>query len=104
MFGHERLDVYQLELQFIAWLTELLEELRRLAGVTTREVRDQLDRASVSVVLNTAEGNAKRERAIRAKYFDDARGSAAECSACLDVLVPRRYVRLSESCPARRCW
>jgi hypothetical protein len=26
-FDHERLDVYQLKLRFIAWMTELLAEL-----------------------------------------------------------------------------
>ncbi|MFM2169382.1 MAG: hypothetical protein RIS79_3753, partial [Verrucomicrobiota bacterium] len=28
LFDHEKLDVYQLELSFIAWLTDLFEELR----------------------------------------------------------------------------
>jgi len=41
----------------------------------------------LSALLNTAEGNGKRQRQIRAKFFDDARGSATECAACLDALV-----------------
>jgi len=28
MFDHEKLDAYQLELRFIAWVTPLLEEVR----------------------------------------------------------------------------
>jgi len=40
--------------------------------------------------LNTAEGNGKRQRPVRAKFFDDARGSATECAACLDALVAKR--------------
>src|SRR5947207_414931 len=90
LFDHEKLDVYRLELEFIAWLTDLLTELKVDSASTTREVRDQVDRAGLSAVLNTAEGNAKRQRQIRAKYFDDARGSAAEAAACLDVLVAMR--------------
>ena len=54
-----------------------------------REASDHLDRASLSIVLNTAEGNGKRRKLIRAKFFDDARGSATECAACLDALVAK---------------
>jgi len=87
-FDHEKLDVYQLELRFIAWVTPLLEELAVSHG-RTREVCDQLDRASLSALLNTAEGNGKRQRPVRAKFFDDARGSATECAACLDAAVAK---------------
>src|SRR5450756_222915 len=45
MFDHEKLDVYQLELQFIAWVTPLLEEMAQATTGKTREVCDQLDRA-----------------------------------------------------------
>jgi four helix bundle protein len=90
LFDHEKLDVYQMELKFIAWVTPLLDEVARLATGKTREVCDQLDRASLSTLLNTAEGNGKRQRQVRAKFFDDARGSATECAACLDALVAKR--------------
>ena len=90
MFDHEKLDVYRLELRFIAWVTPLLEEVSRSATGKTGEVRDQLDRASLSVLLNTAEGNGKRQRPVRAKFFDDERGSATECAACLDALVAKQ--------------
>jgi four helix bundle protein len=92
MFDHERLDVYQLELQFIAWVTDLLEEVSGKATGRLAEACDQLDRASLSSLLNTAEGNGKRQRQGRAKFFDDARGSATECAACLDALVAKRCV------------
>jgi four helix bundle protein len=90
MFDHEKLDVYHLELKFIAWVTPLLEEISQTATGRTAEVRDQLDRASLSALLNTAEGNGKRQRQVRAKFFDDARGSATECAACLDALVAKQ--------------
>src|SRR5690242_2198671 len=89
VFDHEKLDVYQLELQFITWVTPLIEEEKERASGKTSEVRDQLDRASLSALLNTAEGNGKRQRQGRAKFFDDARGSATECAACLDALVAK---------------
>ena len=93
LFDHEKLDVYHLELQFIAWVTPLLEEVSQATTGRTREVCDQLDRASLSLLLNTAEGNGKRQRPVRAKFFDDARGSATECAACLDALVAKSVAK-----------
>jgi four helix bundle protein len=89
VFDHEKLDVYQMELRFIAWVTPLIEDAKNTAAGKTREVCDQLDRASLSSLLNTAEGNGKRRGQVRAKFFDDARGSATECAACLDALVAK---------------
>jgi len=93
-FDHERLDVYQAELRFIEWVTPLLDEVFSVAKARTREVCDQLDRASLSALLNTAEGNGRRQRQTRAKFFDDARGSATECAACLDALVAKKAAAL----------
>jgi four helix bundle protein len=91
-FDHEKLEVYRYELEFVEWVTPLLDEAAVSAKGRTREVCDQLDRASLSSLLNTAEGNGKRQRQVRAKFFDDARGSATECAACLDALVAKRIV------------
>ena len=88
-FDHEKLDVYQLELQFIAWVTPLIEEVKASAGSKVREVCNHLDRASLSALFNTAEGNGKRQSKLRGRFFDDARGSAAECASCLDALVAK---------------
>jgi four helix bundle protein len=84
-FDHERLIVYQQALRFAGWVSPLIEELSAKLSA-----RDQLDRASTSIVLNLAEGNGKRSYADRCRYFDTARGSAVECAACLDVLVVRQ--------------
>lgn len=81
---HEKLQVYQRSLAFIAWAEPLLDRLPK-----TLAVRDQLDRASTSVPLNIAEGNGKFTSADRCRFFDNARGSVLECSACLDVLVAK---------------
>lgn len=84
-FDHEKLDVYQLEVEFVAWATDLILEVKQVPGISVREPCDHLDRASLSSMFNTAEGNGKRQMRGRAKFFDDARGSATECAACLDV-------------------
>lgn len=87
---HEKLDVYRLECGFIRWVTVLLANIkRRHTNARITEVVDQLDRASLSALLNTAEGNGRRQRRTRAKFFDDARGSTTECAACLDAPVAK---------------
>src|SRR5947207_2553496 len=90
-FDHEKLDVYQLELSFLTWVTPLLVEIKQgAANARPAEIIDHLDRASLSALLNTAEGNGRRQRQTRAKFFDDARGSVTECAACLDALVAKK--------------
>lgn len=84
LFDHEKLEVYQTAIAFCAWAGELIESLPRIAA------RDQLDRASTSIPLNIAEGNAKFSAADRSRFLEIARGSAVECAACLDVLVARK--------------
>lgn len=101
MFDHERLEVYKLQVQFIGWATQLLEEVEQQCSRKTREVRTHLDEASVSVLLNIAEGNGKRQRQVRAKFFDDARGSATECAACLDALVAKTACTLERVQPGK---
>ena len=93
-FNHEKLDVYQLELKFLSWVTQFLADLSSRSLAPTRELREQLDRASLSALLNTAEGNGRRQGRQRAKFFDDARGSAIECAACLDASVAKGFTSL----------
>ena len=100
-FDHEKLDVYNLSLEFISWTTPLITKVRERSGKLVVEVCDHLDRASLSILFNTAEGNGKRQRQIRAKFFDDARGSATECAACLDALVAKAACEESHIQPGK---
>ena len=95
LFDHEKLEVYQEAIAFCAWAGELIEKLPRIAA------RDQLDRASTSIPLNIAEGNAKFSFADRSRFFEIARGSAVECAACLDVLVSRKTTDSRSARPAK---
>jgi four helix bundle protein len=83
-FDHEKLEVYQASLAFIAWLEPIRQKLPKSLSVT-----DPLDRASTSIPLNIAEGNGKFTGADRCRYFDNVRGSALESAAALDVLVAK---------------
>src|SRR5205809_271762 len=83
ILDHEKLIVYQVGLEFVRFMADLVKQF----PIVERSVRDQLIRAGTSIVLNIAEGNGKRSRADRKRFFEIARGSATECSAALDVLV-----------------
>jgi four helix bundle protein len=83
-FDHEKLVVYQESLANVGWVTMLLDTVPKSLAV-----HDQLDRAFTSVPLNIAEENGKFTSPDRCRFFDNARGSALECAACLDVLVAK---------------
>jgi four helix bundle protein len=54
-----------------------------------RHIRDQLERASLSVVLCIAEGAGRCGVKDKRRFYAMARGSATECAAILDVLRVR---------------
>ena len=97
LFDHERLEVYQEAIAFIAWLSSVLEPIGRVG-----DVRDQLDRASTSIPLNIAEGNGKYSRKDRCRFFDIAECSALECAAGLDVLVAKGKLTREQIRPGKQ--
>ena len=82
MFDHEKLDVYRVSVEFVAWA---YHRAKALEG-PDRHARDQLLRASQSIPLNIAEGNGKLPSPDRLRSWRIALGSALECAAILDVL------------------
>src|SRR5262249_19514949 len=90
----ERLDVYRVAL-------ECQPQAAVLAGRGDSAIRDQLRRASLSVVLNIAEGAGARSRATKRQLYGIARGSAMECAAAIDVLRIRGLVPASDCRRAR---
>jgi four helix bundle protein len=85
---HERLDVYQVSLDFAAWSYQLAKQLRTI----DRHSRDQLLRASQSITLNIAEGCGKLPSPERRRFLQIAGGSARECGAILDILFRCRVI------------
>jgi four helix bundle protein len=79
----ERLDCFRVAVEFQTLAADLCTQ-RRLGAL-----RDQLDRASVSIVLNIAEGAGRRTPADKAHFFTISRGSATECAAVLELLAAR---------------
>jgi four helix bundle protein len=79
--SHERLDAYQVAIQFLAFSTELVRTFPKGHSA----LADQLRRAALSVPLNTAEAVGKTTKNDSARYFAIARGSALECAAIIDA-------------------
>ena len=67
--GHEKLDVYHLAIGYVAWVFEHSDKWN---GVH-RHARDPWLRASQSIPLNIAEGNAKTaEGGLPVRVYDPA--------------------------------
>ena len=80
-FDHEKMDVYQLSVDFISIANELVESIPKGRAY----LGNQLQRAALSIVLNIAEGAGKFSPKDKASFYTTARGSTAECAAVLDV-------------------
>ena len=89
-FDHEKLKVYQMALKFNEFAHKICSRLPK------SDIRDQLDRASNSIVLNIAEGNGKYSKKDRCRYFDISFGSSLESAGCLDILSIRKMISSDE--------
>ena len=96
VFDHEKLNVYQVSIEFLVWLEKILEHVPK-----RHAVYDQLDRASTGIPLNIAEGNGKFTQRDRCRFFDIARGSALECAAALDVLSAKAILPENDITPGK---
>ena len=76
----ETFDVYRVSL-------DACRACAPIAPALSANLRDQLLRASSSVVLNTAEGFGSASRGVKRRHYEIARGSAMECVAILDLAV-----------------
>lgn len=87
MFDFQNLEVYKKAKGFHLECKSLI-----LNQKLDNYVKDQLGRASFSIVLNIAEGSGKFSRPDRRNYFVTARGSVFECVAILDILHDTKIV------------
>jgi four helix bundle protein len=86
-FQHERLDVYQRALEVLDLCDEIAEQMPKGHA----HLKDQLDRASTSIVLNIAEGAGEFSFDEKCRFYRMARRSATEAAAILHILLRRRH-------------
>jgi len=82
MHDFEKLTVYSKAKEF----NDLVEENLLNRKDIDRNSKDQLKRASLSIMLNIAEGASRFSKADRSKFYVIARGSVNECVAIFDSL------------------
>jgi len=80
MFDFEKLDVY---IQAKAFNVSICSYLEKNPAVD-RTSRDQLRRASFSIMLNIAEGSGRFTARDKKNFYVISRGSVFECVAILD--------------------
>lgn len=85
-FDHDRLDVYRAAVSFLAIANRVIARLPRGYAY----FKDQLGRASLSVVTNIAEGAGEFMPSEKARFYRMACRSATECAAILDACVGLR--------------
>ena len=81
-FDFEKFEVYKKAKGFIGEISGLIAKMK---GVHPRIV-DQLQRASLSIPLNIAEGAGRYTKADKRNFYIIARGSIFECVAVIDIL------------------
>ncbi len=79
---HEKLECYR---RAVSMAEELSKESARWPRGLGYLI-DQQRRAMASVILNIAEGNARKSNAERRRFFEVSRASIAEVSACIDII------------------
>ncbi len=87
-FLFEKLDVYRRALDFADQVSTMTARFTRPSWY----LADQLNRASLSIALNIAEGNGRGTPMDKRRFFLIARGSAFECVPLLDMCRPRRML------------
>jgi four helix bundle protein len=90
----EKLVCYELALELQVLCAALIPAQHRV-------LQDQLERASLSVVCNIAEGAGRRSRKDKRRMYAIARGSATETAAIVDVLRLRRLASEGQCRAAR---
>jgi four helix bundle protein len=55
-------------------------------NILNKSIKDQLYRASLSIILNIAEGSAKLSKKEKRNFYTISRGSVQECVAILRLL------------------
>ena len=87
-FAFEKLIVYQKSVDFADRITEATAQFQR--GFYF--LADQLNRASVSIAANIAEGNGRFTKPDRRNFFGIARGSVQECVPLLELAARRGLI------------
>jgi four helix bundle protein len=86
-FAFEKLEVYRLIVEYL----ELVQSVYTSFPRGSANLRDQLQRASESILLNLAEGSGRKRGSLDRKRFNrTAAASGTECAAAWEIMRIRR--------------
>jgi four helix bundle protein len=91
MFDFKKLIVYQKAKAFANDTADLIA-----INSFDRITNDQFKRASLSIMLNIAEGSSRYSNKDRKNFLIISRGSAFECAAILDFLLERKLIDIEK--------
>ena len=89
-FKFEKLEVYQLALDYIDAIYAIANALPETEGYN---LRSQITRAATSVALNIAEGSTSQTDPEQARFLSMAIRSLLETVACLHIIRRRAFLK-----------
>lgn len=98
VFDHEKLEVYRVAVEYADAADAIAARLK----VGNAHIRDQLRRASDSIVNNVAEGAGEFQPAEKARFYRIALRSCTECAAVLHTCQRRELADLDAVDEARK--
>ena len=90
-YKFQKLDVYQLALDFVDKIYQLTSQLPESERFN---LRSQLERAATSIVLNIAEGSTGQTNMEQNRFLGMALRSYLETVACMDLIERRKYLKV----------
>jgi four helix bundle protein len=88
LFAHERLDVYRVALELVAWIEELRNDSKCSVDLLAK-----LDRASTAIPLNIAEGNGRFGATDQARFLGIAYKSTVQTASLVDLATVHQASR-----------
>jgi len=98
-FKFEKLEVWQLALDYIDLIYEISDQL---PGSEKYNLKSQITRAATSVALNIAEGSSGQTDAEQARFLGMAIRSLLETVACQHIISRRKFLQDAE--PLRQAY
>lgn len=89
-FKFEKLEVWELSLQYVDLIYSVAEQLPRRDE--EYNLKAQIVRAATSIALNIAEGSTSQSDPEQARFVGIALRSCVETIACLHLIRRRKYV------------
>jgi four helix bundle protein len=97
-YKFQKLEIYQLALQYIALIYDLAD---KLPASENFNLKSQITRAATSIALNIAEGSTSQSDPEQFRFLGIALRSLVETVACQDIIELKKYATSDDLHPSR---